>query len=147
MQVLGVILCPGFQVMSLPALSVLEFANKEMDKPVYDVRLLSEAGGPVRSSIGISVATESFRNANLDTLIVGGSNMIGSLTPRVIKFLRLALRRYRRVASTCTGAFIFAAAGVLDGRRAPPHRKRARGVQARVPKTEGGGDRLFIAHR
>jgi transcriptional regulator GlxA family with amidase domain len=144
MQHIGVIVLPGFQVMSLAALSVFEFANKEMDKPVYDVRLLSETGGPVRSSIGISVATEPFRNANLDTLIVGGSNMIGSLTPRVIKFLRLALRRYRRVASTCTGAFILAEAGVLDGRRATTHWNRARELQARFPKVKVEEDRIFI---
>jgi transcriptional regulator GlxA family with amidase domain len=144
MQRIGVVVLPGFQVMSLAALSVFEFANKEMDKPVYDVRLLSEAGGPVRSSIGISVATEAFRNANLDTLIVGGSNMIGSLTPRVIKFLRLASRRYRRVASTCTGAFILAEAGVLDGRRATTHWNRARELQARFPKVKVEEDRIFI---
>jgi transcriptional regulator GlxA family with amidase domain len=144
MQRVGVIVLPGFQVMSLAALSVFEFANKEMDKPVYDVRLLSETGGSVRSSIGISVATEPFRNTNLDTLIVGGSNTIGSLTPRVIKFLRQALRRYRRVASTCVGAFVLAEAGVLDGRRATTHWNRARELQARFPKVKVEEDRIFI---
>jgi transcriptional regulator GlxA family with amidase domain len=144
MQHVGVIVLPGFQVMSLAALSVFEFANKEMDKPVYDVRLLSETGGSVRSSIGISVATEPFRNTNLDTLIVGGSNTIGSLTPRVITFLRQALRRYRRVASTCVGAFVLAEAGVLDGRRATTHWNRARELQARFPKVKVEEDRIFI---
>jgi transcriptional regulator GlxA family with amidase domain len=144
MQRVGVIVLPGFQVMSLAALSVFEFANKEMDKPVYDVRLLSETGGSVRSSIGISVATEPFRNTNLDTLIVGGSNTIGSLTPRVITFLRQALRRYRRVASTCVGAFVLAEAGVLDGRRATTHWNRARELQARFPKVKVEEDRIFI---
>jgi transcriptional regulator GlxA family with amidase domain len=144
MQRIGFIVLPGFQVMSLAALSVFEFANREMDKPVYDVRLLSETGGPVRSSIGFSVPTEPFRNTNLDTLIVGGSNVIGSLTPSVIKFLRQALRRYRRVASTCIGAFILAEAGVLDGRRATTHWNRARELQARFPKVKVEEDRIFI---
>jgi transcriptional regulator GlxA family with amidase domain len=144
MQRVGVIVLPGFQVMSLAALSVFEFANKEMDKPVYDVRLLSETGGSVRSSIGISVATEPFRNTNLDTLIVGGTDTIGSLTPRVIKFLRQALRRCRRVASTCVGAFVLAEAGVLDGRRATTHWNRARELQARFPKVKVEEDRIFI---
>src|SRR5260370_28951438 len=87
----------------------------------------------------LSVATEPFRNTNLDTLIVGGSNMIGSLTPCVIKFLRLALRRYRRGASPRIGALLFAPAGGLDGRRAAPPRDPAPGVQARVPKMKGEG--------
>jgi transcriptional regulator GlxA family with amidase domain len=95
-------------VLSFAALSVFEFANKEMGDPVYHVRLLSEAGGSIRSSIGVSVATEPLDDTNFDTLIVGGSAVIGSLTPGVIKFLRQALARYWRVAATCIGAFILA---------------------------------------
>ncbi len=144
MQRIGFVVLPGFQVMSLAALSVFEFANKEMDEPVYDVRLLSETGGSVRSSIGISVATERFGRTRLDTLIVGGTSVIGSLTPGVIKFLRQALARYRRVASTCIGAFVLAEAGVLDGRRATTHWNSAQELQARFPKVKVDADRIFI---
>jgi len=143
-QRIGFLVLPGFQVMSLAALSVFEFANKEMDEPVYDVRLLSETGGSVRSSIGISVATERFGRTRLDTLIVGGTSVIGSLTPGVIKFLRQALARYRRVASTCIGAFVLAEAGVLDGRRATTHWNAAQELQARFPKVKVDADRIFI---
>jgi transcriptional regulator GlxA family with amidase domain len=143
-QRIGFLVLPGFQVMSLAALSVFEFANKEMDEPVYDVRLLSETGGSVRSSIGISVATERFGRTRLDTLIVGGTSVIGSLTPGVIKFLRQALARYRRVASTCIGAFVLAEAGVLDGRRATTHWNSAQELQARFPKVKVDADRIFI---
>src|SRR5258707_14487317 len=87
----------------------------------------------------LSVATEPFRNTNLDTLIVGGSNMIGSLTPCVIKFLRLALRRYRRGAPPCIGALLFSPAGGLHGRRAATHPKRARGMHGPVALTRAGG--------
>src|SRR5437588_2876042 len=52
---------------------------------------------------------------------LGGSAVAGSLTPGVIKFLRQALERSRRVASTCTGAFVLAEAGLLDGRHATTH--------------------------
>ena len=144
MQRIGFVVLPGFQVMSLAALSVFEFANKEMDEPVYDVRLLSETGGSVRSSIGISVATERFGRSRLDTLIVGGTSVIGSLTPGVVKFLRQALARYRRVASTCIGAFVLAEAGVLDGRRATTHWNAAQELQARFPKVKVDADRIFI---
>src|ERR1700736_4547354 len=102
-QRVGFIVLPGFQVMSVGALCVFEFANKEVGEAVYDVHLLSETGGSIRSSIGISVATEPFDDTNFGTLIVGGSAFIGSLTPGVIKFMRQALRRCRRVAATCTG--------------------------------------------
>ena len=73
MQRIGFIALPGFQVLSVGALSVFEYANKEMDEPVYDVRLLSETGGSIRSSIGVSVETEPFGDTIFDTLIVGGS--------------------------------------------------------------------------
>ena len=144
MQRIGFTLLPGFQVMSFAVISVFEFANREIGEPVYDVHLLSETGGSVRSSSGISVATEPFDDRNFDTLMVGGSAVAGSLTPGVIKFLRQALQRSRRIASTCTGAFVLAEAGLLDGRRATTHWHRARELQARFPKVKVEEDRIFI---
>ena len=96
MQRIGFIVLPGFQMMSVAVLSVFELANQEIGEPVYDVHLLSETGGSIRSSIGISVATEPFDDTNFDTLLVGGSAVVGSLTPGVIKFLRQALGRSRQ---------------------------------------------------
>ena len=144
MQRIGYVVLPGFQVMSIGALSVFEYANKEIGDPVYDLHLLSETGGSIRSSIGVSVATEPFDDVNFDTLIVGGSAVPGSLTPGVIKFLRQALERYRRVAAICTGAFVLAEAGLLDDRRATTHWHRARDLQARFPKVKVEEDRIFI---
>jgi transcriptional regulator GlxA family with amidase domain len=144
MQRVGLIVLPGFQAMSLAVLSVFEFANKEIGEPVYDVRLLSEIGGSIRSSIGVSVQTEPFDDTNFDTLIVGGSAVVGALTPGVIQFLRQALGRSRRVAATCTGAFILAEAGLLDGRRATTHWNRAGELQARFPNVKVEEDRIFI---
>ncbi len=144
MQRIDFIVFPGFQVMSLAALSVFEFANREKGAPVYDVRVLSETGGPIRSSFGVSVGTEAFDDADDDTLMVGGSTVTETPTPGVIDFVRRALGRYRRVAATCTGAFILAEAGLLDGRRATTHWNRARDLQARFPMVKVEEDRIFI---
>src|SRR6266851_5600333 len=144
MQRIGFVVLPGFQMMSVASLSVFELANWESGEPVYEVHLLSETGGSIRSSIGISVATEPFNDMNFDTLLVGGSAVVGSVTPGVIKFLRQALERSRRVASTCVGAFVLAEAGLLDGRRATTHWHRARDLQARFPKVKVEEDRIFI---
>src|SRR6266481_3387997 len=144
MQRIGFIVLPGFQMLSVSALSVFELANWEMGEPVYDVHLLSETGGSIRSSIGISVATEPFDDRNFDTVMVGGSAVVGALTPGVIKFLRQALGRCRRIGSTCTGAFVLAEAGLLDGRRATTHWSRARELQTRFPKVKVEEDRIFI---
>jgi transcriptional regulator GlxA family with amidase domain len=133
MQRIGFIVLPGFQMLSLTVLSVFELANWEIGEPVYGLHLLSETGGYIRSSIGIGVETEPFDDRNFDTLMVGGSAVAESLTPGVIKFLRQGLEQSRRIASTCTGAFVLAEAGLLDGRRATTHWHRARELQARFP--------------
>jgi transcriptional regulator GlxA family with amidase domain len=141
-QRIGFVVSPGFRVMSFAVASVFEFANKEMREPVYDVRLLSETGGCVRSSIGVSVATEPFDDTNFDTLIF--SRGTEPPTPGLIEFARQAPGRCRRVAATCLGAFVLAEAGLLDGRRATTHWYRARDLQARFPKAKVDADRIFV---
>ena len=106
MQRIGFIVLPGFQMMSVGALSVFELANGEIGEPVYDVHLLSETGGSIRSSIGISVATEPFDDIEFRHSDGRRQRRGRTLTPGVIKFLRQALERSRRVAATCTGAFV-----------------------------------------
>ncbi len=139
---------PGFRMMSLASLSVFEFANNEADDPVYELRLLSETGGLVPTSLGFGIMTEPLARprgeAPFDTVIVGGSAQPGALTPGVIAFLQDAVQQSRRVASTCTGAFVLAEAGLLDGRRATTHWNRARELQARFPKVQVEDDRIFI---
>jgi transcriptional regulator GlxA family with amidase domain len=144
MQRIAFTVLPGFQMMTLGVISVFEFANREVGEPVYEVRLISENGGSVQSSMGVSVETRPFDRTNFDTLIVGGSAVVKSLTPGMIKFLRQGLKRYRRVASICSGAFVLAEAGLLDGRRATTHWNRARELQARFPKVKVEEDRIFI---
>jgi len=113
-----------------------------MGEPVYDVRLLSETGGSVPASIGMSVATDPFGHAKFDTLLMGGGDK--PPTPGLINFVRRALGRCRRIAAICTGAFILAEAGLLDGRRATTHWNRARELQSRFPKVKVEEDRIFI---
>jgi transcriptional regulator GlxA family with amidase domain len=144
MQRIGFTVSAGFQTMSLAVISVFEFANMEIGKPAYDVHLLSENGGSIRTSMGMSITAEPFDDTNFDTLIVSGTTVIEPSTPGLIKFVQQALGRYRRVAATCTGAFILAEAGVLDGRRATTHWYHARDLQARFPKVRVEEDRIFI---
>jgi transcriptional regulator GlxA family with amidase domain len=144
MQRIGFTVSPGFQTMSLAVASVFEFANMEIGKPAYDVHLLSETGGSIRTSMGMSITAEPFDDSNFDTLIVSGTTVIEPSTPGLITFVQQALGRYRRVAATCTGAFILAEAGVLDGRRATTHWYHARDLQARFPNVKVEEDRIFI---
>ena len=144
MQRIGFVVYPGFQVMSFAVISVFEFANIHIGEPVYDVKLLSETGGSIPSSAGMSVVAEPFDDTSFDTLIVGGGTVVEPSTPGLIEFVRQAPGRCRRVASICIGAFILAEAGLLDGRRATTHWYHARELQARFPKLKMEEDRIFI---
>jgi transcriptional regulator GlxA family with amidase domain len=140
----GFVVFPGFQVMSFSAISVFEFANLASDSPVYDVHVLAEGGGSVRSSVGLSIEAEPFTDHAFDTLIFGGATTIEAASPGLLAFVRAALSASRRVAGICTGAFVLAEAGILDGRRVTTHWFHARELQGRFPKIKVEEDRIFI---
>jgi len=145
MQQIGFVVFPGFQVMSFGLISAFEVANNIAGSTVYEVRLLSEKGGPVRASSGIAVETAAFDDTVYDTLIFSGGTEIEPSSPGMIRFARTSLERSRRVAGPCTGAYVLAEAGLLDGRRATTHWFFARGLQAQFPKVKMEEDRIFIS--
>lgn len=145
MQRIGVVVFPGFQILALSALTVLEFANIAAGAPAYAIELLSEAGGPVTSSVGVTVETKPVGRSAYDTLLIAGGLDATPAADGLVEILREAPERYRRVVATCTGAFTLAAAGLLDGRRATTHWYYARELAARFPKVKVDEDRIFIA--
>ena len=144
MQRIGFVTFSNFGAMGLAMLSTFEHANLTKAEQFYEVTLLSESGGPVRSSAGFSVITEPFGEDVFDTLIVGASTQLAEPTPGVVHFLRRSMRTARRIAASCTGAFALAAAGALDGRRATTHWLFARDLASRYPKLRVDADRIFI---
>jgi transcriptional regulator GlxA family with amidase domain len=142
---IGYIVVPNFQVMIFGGLTVFEMANRMTKEPHYDIRLISEGGGPVRSSLGYSILTDSFDDGGFDTVIIGGViDGVYTASPALVDFLRGAVKNTRRVASMCTGAFFLAQAGVLDDRRATTHWAHARELQATYPRINVEEDRIFI---
>jgi transcriptional regulator GlxA family with amidase domain len=145
MQRIGFVVFDGFQSMSFAALSVFEYANVMLGKPVYEMHFISEHGGPVRSSTGMVVDSTRFDQTAYDTVIVGGGASIIEHSPAgLLAFIREASKTSRRVASICTGTFILAEAGLLDGRRATTHWLYARELQERFPEVKIEEDRIFI---
>jgi transcriptional regulator GlxA family with amidase domain len=140
----GFVLPSGFQSMSLAALSAFELANETAGKALYDIHLLSEAGGPLPTSLGMRIDTERWTGEAFDTLIVGGLLNPVPANPELLARLRSTLRHCRRMAAICTGAFILAEAGLLDGRRATTHWYYARDLQTRFPRVTVEEDRIFI---
>lgn len=139
------VVSPGFQVIGLAALSAFEMTNLTAEEPVYDVRVLSEAGGAVAASLpGLALQSEPLDEGPYDTVIFSGGLELADLSPAVLGFVRRSAEQARRVAAICTGAFILAEAGVLDGRQAATHWAAARELQARYPKVKVDADRIFI---
>jgi transcriptional regulator GlxA family with amidase domain len=145
MPSIGVVLFPGFQVMNLAPLTAFEFANLQLGQDFYDVTFLSEAGGPVRTSIGMVIETEPFSDRRFDTVIVVGAIQVDPSAPGLIERLRETAATARRVAATCTGAFLLAEAGLLDGRKAATHWAHARELQRLHPSIKVDDDRIFVS--
>lgn len=144
---IGLLLPPGFQALDLMATTVFELANTLCDEPCYELAMLSEHGGPVVSSSGVKVLTEPVTRYDYDTLIVAGQMFPNEKpsSPGFVDILREANQQARRVASICTGAFLLAEAGLLDGKRATTHWQLARDLQRAYPKLRVEEDRIFIA--
>lgn len=137
---------PGYSPMALAAVSVFETANHvTAGAAPYEFRFVSEAGGPVGTSVGLRLDTEKLSDEAGDTLIIGGGAVaMETPSPALLAFVSTAVGRYRRVAAICTGAFVLAAAGLLDGRKATTHWAHARELQRRAPRAKIDDDRIFI---
>jgi transcriptional regulator GlxA family with amidase domain len=147
MHRIGLVIYPGVNVMSLAPAAVFELANGAAAEPFYEIEVLSESGGPVRTSIGVTIGTEAFQKPRFDTIMFGSATAPTRTeqNPGLLEFVRKAADASRRVVAPCTGAFVLAEAGILDGRRATTHWFFAHELKARFPKVKVEEDRIFIA--
>ncbi len=144
MHKIGFILFPKISTMCLAVTAVFEMTNFRLRQAAYHVTLASEHGGPVPISLGYEVQTVSFEHRKFDTVIVAGEHEMCQVpTPGMLRYLRGAYSAGSRIASICTGAFVLAQAGLLDGRRATTHWNHAKRFQRLFPKVTVDADRIF----
>lgn len=115
----------------------------------YEVLVLSRDGTPLRSSSGLELVPHgdfTRTPARLDTLIVAGGygSHVASEDPATIEWLTRTSARARRTASVCTGAFLLARAGLLDGRRATTHWAAAAELGRRHPSISVDPEPIFL---
>jgi transcriptional regulator GlxA family with amidase domain len=115
--------------------------------PPYRTSVL--AGEPmVTTSSGLQIVSIPFGDENkpLDTLIIAGGWGVNAACEDadMIAWIRRASGRARRTASVCSGAFLLATAGLLDGRRAVTHWQRCGEFSARFPQVRLDPDPIFI---
>jgi transcriptional regulator GlxA family with amidase domain len=146
-RTLGLLIFPDFQILDAAGpLAAFEIAGRYGDG-AYDIRLIAPGGGLVRSSAGVSFAAEPLDpGAGFDTLMVAGGDgtRAASRDAVLLDFVRQASARSRRTASVCSGAFVLAAAGLLDGRRATTHWSRSADFARRFPAARLEPDRIFV---
>jgi len=123
------------------------FANASRARPSgYRFTVASLEGGLISASCGLQVATQALQVVDqLDTLIIVGAPT-APIDDRMVPMaaaIRQMSPRARRTASVCTGAFLLAESGLLDGRVATTHWNYAPQLQARYPALRVDGDRIW----
>jgi transcriptional regulator GlxA family with amidase domain len=146
-RTVAVLIFPQFQLLDAAGpITVFEAAGRDATPPAYRLRVMARAAGPVVSSCGVPLVAEPLIDGALDTLIVAGGwgTRNTSACVQTLAYVRAAAARARRTASVCSGAFILAAAGLLDGRRATTHWARAAEFARTYPQVRVEPDRIFI---
>src|ERR1700737_4613827 len=144
---IGVLLFPDFQLLDAAGpISVFEIAARFAGSPP-SIKVLAVTPGPVRSSSGVEMLAGGLKPSGaISTLIVAGGEGVraAATCKKTLAFVRAMTKRGVRVASVCSGAYILAEAGVLDGRRATTHWRRTRHFLSAYPKVKLEPDRIFV---
>ena len=145
---IGILIFPDFQLLDAAGpISVFEIAQRYAGMPAGD------QGGRGQAGAGALVVRR--RDAGAQVWIAGsahdahhrrrrGRRGRGSATNACVQFVKAVAARGVRVASVCSGAFVLAEAGLLDGRRATTHWQRTRQFLATYPQVKLEPDRIFV---
>jgi len=127
------------------ACEVFGLAKTKDGRAAYDVRVCSESADIESLHVALRVPWRLASLAQADTVIVPGVDDITRPVPAaVLRGIRRAAVRGARVASICTGAFVLAATGVLDGLRATTHWRGAADLARRHPSIEVDANVLYV---
>ena len=116
--------------------------------PPYAPRVVAQAGRDVTASAGLGLAADRLPaiDAALDTLIIAGGDGVQAAAADavLVDWIRERAKRARRVASVCTGAFLLAATGLLDGRRVATHWSLCDELARKFPAIRVEPDPIFV---
>lgn len=147
-----VVLYPGVQLLDVAGpVDVFVAADRlrRRARTTYTVELVAHRPGAIRTFAEVDVVPHRrFQDVKgpIDTLVVpGGEGSDAALADRrLIAWVGATARKARRVMGVCSGAFLLAEAGLLDGRRAATHWMVARELARRYPRVRVEPDRIFV---
>jgi len=127
------------------ACEIFALARTKNGRAAYDVRVCSESADVASMHIALRVPWRLSSLARAHTVIVPGLEDVNRPVPAgVLRVIRRAAARGARVASICSGAFVLAASGLLDGLRATTHWRAADELARRYPRIDVDANVLYI---
>ena len=111
----------------------------------YETVLVSAHGGEVRTASGVVLAGVVRTTEAFDTVVVpGADHLVDGVPDDVLQVTAALAEKAQRVASVCSGAFVLAELGMLDGRRATTHWRHAAALARKYPKVQVEPDALHL---
>ncbi len=146
MHRIGFFVCSGHEVLDLAGpLAAFAHVAKVAGYSPYELYVISRFGNPIVGNAGLALETKPFGVHTFDTVIFVGGNIDAMQSPENIDAARQLSTNASRIASVCTGAFLLAETGLLDGRRATTHWRHAAQLQSAFPRITVDADSIFIA--
>ena len=143
----AVVIFEGLQILDAAGpIAAFEIAERYVPGS-YALEVRATGGGSVTSSAGAGLlAAPLGQPTGFDTIVVAGGEGTRSAMydETLLAWVREAAAQARRTASVCSGAFVLAAAGLLDGRRAATHWSRAADLARRFPAVRVEPDRIWV---
>jgi len=147
-RTIAFLIFPDFQILDAAGpLGAFELPMRSVSPTPYALKVIAKQPGAVASSSGALMMAESFEAAGpIDTLVIaGGAGARGpGMCEETLEFVRRTAKTARRTASVCSGAYVLAAAGLLEGRRATTHWSRAEHFARTYPNVRLQPDRIFV---
>ncbi|HSV06921.1 MAG TPA: GlxA family transcriptional regulator [Candidatus Binatus sp.] len=152
---IAIVAYPDFQLLDVTGpLEVFAQAARFLatSPPAYTVEILTSGPRPLVSSSGVRLVPDGRTVGSpggIDTLMVaGGPGVAAAVGDRaLVAWVRRTARRVRRLASVCSGTFLLARAGLLDGRRATTHWQVCDQLARLYPRVMVERDPIFVRDR
>jgi len=143
-RTVALVLHPGFQLLDAAG-PTAAFEMAERFRPgSYALSVMAPGGREVESSSGVKLTALPLQSGPFDTVVISGGEIIRSMEALAAILAWLGQVEARRITSVCSGAYILAEAGLLNGRKATTHWSNSHDFCKRYPKIDLDADRIFV---